>query len=153
MSRHFRPLLVALLATATIVLPGARLSAQTISSAANQVFVVNDPVTTASPITITESASNPRSFKAAKDIRIHIPATFNMVWDVSVTAVTITGSGSGNVSTTLLAYEDGNKTAVIDVTTNFGLSDQIVVSGLKFTSFTAVSRRATSGSRAATTIL
>ena len=137
MSRHFRPLFVALFATATIVVPDARLSAQAISSAANQVFAVNDPVTNASTITITDNG--PVHVLKPKDIRIHIPATFNMLWDVSVTTVTITGSASGKVSTTLLPYEGGGKTVVLDVTTNFSNGDLIVVSGLKFTSFTAVS--------------
>ena len=43
------------------------------------------------------------------------------------------------MSTTLLAYENGSQTAVLDVTTDFAPSDLITVSGLAFTNFNAVS--------------
>src|SRR5207249_518626 len=36
-------------------------------------------------------------------------------------------------------YEDGGKTVVLNVTSNFAASDQIVVSGLQYSSFTAPS--------------
>ena len=108
---------------------------QTISSGANQTFVVGAASTTTSPITITDGGSK---FKKANDIRVLIPAAFNMTWDASVTTATITGTGAIRVSTTV-TYEDANKTLVIDVTTNFVGLEQIVVSGLRFTSFTAPS--------------
>ena len=43
------------------------------------------------------------------------------------------------MSTTLLPYEDGNKTAVLDVTGNFAVSDVITVVGLTFTTFSSAS--------------
>ena len=131
-------LLVALVAAATgIAVVSAPAAAQTISSGANQVFVVNDPSTVISAVTITDAVVP--VITAKNDIRIHIPATFNMLFDATVTTVTITGTGSLKMSTTLKAYEDGGRTAVLDVSTNFAASNQIVVTGLKFTTFSATS--------------
>ena len=62
-----------------------------------------------------------------------------MVWDATVTSVTLGGGAAGNVSTTLLPYENGNKTAVLDVTGNFAVSDVITVVGLTFTTFSGAS--------------
>jgi hypothetical protein len=136
MSRSSR-LLVALIAGAVGACAfAAPAAAQTISSAANQTFVVNDAATTISAITITDAVAP--TITAANDIRVRIPAAVNMIWDATVTTATITGSGSGKVSTTV-SYANGNKDLVINVTTNFAASNQIVVSGLKFTSFTAIS--------------
>ncbi len=109
-----------------------------ISSGANQVFAVGDPPTLASTITVTEAPGS-RQIKRTKDIRIRIPATFNMTWDPSVTSVTLGGPAASKVSATLLPYEDGNKTVVIDVTTDFLWDEALTIAGLKFTSFTAAS--------------
>src|SRR5207247_11399994 len=108
----------------------------TIASAANQVFVVGQAPAGVSPITVTDAAAP--SITAANDIRIRIPATFNMTWNTGLTTATLTGSGAGKVSSTV-TYEDGGRTAVLNVTTNFAANDQIVVSGLKYQSFTAPS--------------
>ena len=51
---------------------------------------------------------------------------------------TITGTGAAKVSTTV-SYSPDGKDLIINVTTNFAASNQIVVSGLKFTTFTAIS--------------
>jgi len=107
-----------------------------ISSAADQTFAVDDPATAISTMTITD-ASSP-TITDANDIRIKIPSTFNMEWDISDTTATIGGGGASNVSTTV-SYEDSNKTLVIDVTTDFAASDSITVSGLTFTNFSATS--------------
>ena len=40
-------------------------------------------------------------------------------WDSTVTTVTLGGAASAKVSTTLLGFEDGDRTAVIDVVTDF----------------------------------
>lgn len=50
-----------------------------------------------------------------KELRIRIPATFNMIWDTSITTVTIGGGAAGKMNTTLKACEDVNKTLVADV--------------------------------------
>src|SRR5206468_4222502 len=110
--------------------------APTIASAASQVFVVGQAPAGLSPITITDVATP--IITAANDIRIRIPAGLNMSWNTGLTAATITGSGAGKVSPTV-SYEDAGKTLVLNVTTNFAGNDQIVVSGLQYTSFTAPS--------------
>ena len=109
-----------------------------ISSRTNQIFAVSAPPTVADTITVTESPTDP-VITTGDDIRIRIPTGFNMVWDATVTSVTLGGGAAGNVSTTLLPYEDGNKTAVLDVTGNFGVSDVITVVGLTFTTFSGTS--------------
>ncbi|PYP66512.1 MAG: hypothetical protein DMD36_17175, partial [Gemmatimonadetes bacterium] len=108
----------------------------TVASAANQRFVVGQGPTAIAAITVTDAATP--SITAANDLRIRIPATFNMSWNTALTTATITGSGASNVATTV-SYEDGGKTLVLNVTTNFAGSDQIVVSGLQYTGFTAPS--------------
>ena len=108
------------------------------SSAGDQIFTVNDFTTGTALITITEDA-NVATITAANDLRLRVPAGFNMVWDAAIPTVIIGGTSSGKVSGTLLAYEDGGRTAVLDVTTDFAPQDQITVSGLAFTSFTATS--------------
>lgn len=134
--RLILPCRVAALALAG-ALCAAGATAQTISSAGNQVFVVADPSTLAGTITITDNAVTPQ-ITAGKDIRIHVPAAFNMTWDVAVTSVTIGGAAAGKVSATV-TYQDGNRTVVLNVTTNFAAGDQITVAGLRLTSFTAPS--------------
>src|SRR5436309_9954926 len=108
----------------------------TMASAANQVFVVGQAPTTISPITVTEGAT--ATITAANDIRIRIPATFNMSWNTALTTATLTGSAAGKVSPTV-SYEDGGKSRVLNVTGNFGAGQQVVVSGLEYQSFTAPS--------------
>jgi len=110
--------------------------APTMASAADQVFLVGQAPTAISAITITDAATP--SITATKDIRIRIPATFNMTWNTALTTASITGSGNGKVSRTV-SYEDGGRTLVIDVTSNFGAGDRIVVSGLQYMAFTAAS--------------
>ena len=109
-----------------------------LASAVDQVFVVGDPVTTAALITITDDIIG-KSIQKKLDVRIRIPAGFNMEWDPAVTTITLGGPYAGNVSTLLLAYEDGNKTAVIDVTKNLNAGGQFTIDDLRFTNFTAVS--------------
>src|SRR5439155_1219673 len=108
----------------------------TIASAANQLFLVGQVSTTMSAITVTD-ATTP-GITALKDIRIRIPTTSNMTWNTALTTATISGTGASKVSTTV-SYADGGKTLVLNVTTNFARDDQIVVSGLQYTSFTAPS--------------
>src|SRR5439155_2536305 len=88
----------------------------TIASAANQVFVVGQAATAMSAITVTDAATP--VITTANDIRIRIPATFNMTWNSGLTTATITGTAASKVSTTV-TYEDGGKTLRLDVTSNF----------------------------------
>jgi MSHA biogenesis protein MshQ len=109
-----------------------------VSSATNQGFIVGDPPTVAATITITDASVAP-TITAMNDIRIRIPAGFNMTWDTSVTTVTVGGGAAARVNATLLPYEDGSKTVVLDVTTGFAAGDQITIGGLQFAGFTAPS--------------
>jgi hypothetical protein len=108
-----------------------------ISSGDNQTFTVGDPTTAISAITVTDHGQTP-VITAANDIRVRIPAAFNMDWDIFDTVATISGSGAAKVSTTV-SYEDSDKTLVIDVTSDFAASDTITISDLSFTDFTATS--------------
>ena len=108
-----------------------------ISSAANQAFYVSGAAAAISPITITDHALTPQ-ITAANDIRVRIPAGFNMTWDTSVTTATISGDASSKVSTAV-SYEDAGKTLVLNVTANFAAAEEITLSGLSFTNFTAFS--------------
>src|SRR5437870_2654665 len=126
-------LLLACLGVAASLSPAA---AQTIASAANQTFGVGQPPTAMSPITVKDAASPP--ITAANDIRIRIPSGFNMTWNTALTTATISGSDAAKVSTAV-TYEDGGKTLVLNVTTDFTGGDQIKVSGLQYTSFAAPS--------------
>jgi len=107
----------------------------TISSAANQIFYVNQSATAISTITITD---NTGAITAANDLRIRIPSTFNMTWDTTDTTAAIGGGASGKVSDSV-TYEGSNKILVLNVTSDFSAGDAITVSGLSFTSFSAVS--------------
>src|SRR5205814_2759301 len=89
----------------------------TVNSGSNQTLSPPGPVT-ANTITITDGATP--GIWNSKNLRITIPAGLNTIWNTGVTTVGIIMSGSGAVSTTLLAYEDSNKTAVLNVTTDFG---------------------------------
>ncbi len=109
-----------------------------ISSASDQSFTVGDPPTAAATITITDASVAP-TITAANDIRIRIPASFNMTWDTSVTGVTIGGSATSKVSATLLPYEGGGKTVVLDVTADFAAGDQLTIDALRFAGFSAPS--------------
>src|SRR5439155_933692 len=99
-------------------------------------FVVGQAPTAMSEIVVTDNASP--LITAANDIRIRIPSGFNMTWNTALTTATISGGDAAKVSTTV-TYADGGRTLVLTVTSNFGAGDQIVVSGLEYTGFTAPS--------------
>ncbi|MDH3368290.1 MAG: hypothetical protein OEO17_10625, partial [Gemmatimonadota bacterium] len=115
--------------------------AATISSAANQTFVVGDAATTAAVITVTDDAVAP-TINSGKEIRIRIPTAFPMTWNTAVTTVTVGGSAAAKVKTVLKNYEDGGKTAVVDVDVNFVAGDQLTITGLQFMNFTAAAAAA-----------
>src|SRR5207245_11782615 len=106
------------------------------ASAVNQSFVVAQPPTAISAITVTDAATP--TVTAAGDLRIRIPATFNMTWNTALTTATLTGAGASKVAPTV-SYEDGGKTLVLDGTRGLAGNDQRVVSGLQYMSFTAPS--------------
>jgi uncharacterized repeat protein (TIGR01451 family) len=110
-------------------------SEPTISSATNQNFLVGDPATAISTITVTDDPFI-ATITAAKDIRIRIPSGFNMTWNTSDLSAVIGGSAAGKVAD-IASYEDGGKTLVLDVTADFAASDEITIDGLSFATFTA----------------
>jgi len=89
------------------------------------------------PSAVTDDSRAP-TITAANDIRIRIPSGFNMTWDTSDTTASSAAQATAKVSTTV-SYEDSGKTLVLNVTSNFAASDQITISGLSFSGFTAVS--------------
>ena len=109
----------------------------TLTSGANQSFTVGDPATTANTLTITDDPASP-VITGSNDLRIHVPAGFQMSWDTSVLTVTLGGSASGKASTTV-SYENSGRTVVIDVTSDFGAGDQLTIDDLAFTDFAAPS--------------
>lgn len=115
---------------------GAAPQTALLTSAWDQVFFVGEPATLAAAMTVTDSAPIP-VINALDDIRIRIPATSNMDWDMTNTTATIGGSAAGKVST-LVSFDDP-KTLVINVLTVFAASDTITVDGLSFVGFTDVS--------------
>ena len=106
--------------------------------AADQQFTVNAASTLAEVITITDDATV-ATIKNKKDLRIRIPSTLNMQWDTSVTTVTVGGFAATKIKAKLKKYEDGGRTAVVDVGTDFLPSDQVTISGLKLWYFGAPS--------------
>src|SRR3989449_1956802 len=136
-----RLLLSGAVLAASLGLAGAA-SAQTISPAANQTFVVADPSTAISPITITDKT--PPAIKAKNGIIVRIPAGLNMTWDPTITTATFTGSGASKVSLNV-SYGNGNRDLVINVVINFAGGDQITVSGPNFTNFAAPSAASSLG--------
>src|SRR5207249_2798954 len=127
------------LTTATLTGSGAGKVAPTVSyEDGGKTLVLNVTANFAGndQITVTDAATP--GITAANDIRIRIPATLTMTWNTGLTAATLTGSAAGKVAPTV-SYEDGGKTLVLSVTTNFAGNDQLVVSGLQYMGFTAPS--------------
>src|SRR5216117_843054 len=83
-----------------------QIGAPTVASAANQVFVVGQAPTAMSAITVTDAATP--TITAATDLRIRIPASFNMTWNTALTTAPLTGGAASKVSPTV-SYEDGGK--------------------------------------------
>ncbi len=107
----------------------------TISSAANQSFVVGQESTAISAITITDSTGG--AITADNDLRIAIPSGFGMAWDTSLTSAVIAGAISSVSS--VVTYEDSGKTLVLDIISDFTQGESFTLSGLAFTDFTAAS--------------
>src|SRR5205823_2765 len=79
----------------------------TLASAASQVFAVGQAPTAIAAITVTDAAAP--GITATNDLRIRIPASFNMTWNTALTTATLTGTAASKVSPTV-SYEDGGKT-------------------------------------------
>jgi hypothetical protein len=103
-----------------------------IASSADQTFVKDQAAAPIQPINIKYHPTN-GTITAANDIRIKIPASFNMTWDTTDTTVTIGGSAASKVSSTV-SYPD-NKTLLINVTEDFSAGDTLSITDLSFTNF------------------
>jgi uncharacterized repeat protein (TIGR01451 family) len=134
--RHGSRAAVIALGVACLCAPAAARAQVTMSSAANQLFHVNDASTAMSPITVTDVGGG--NIKQNRDIRLIIPTGFNMTWDPTVTTATITGTGAARCATNV-AFSNGNLTVTINVTSSFQAGEFVVISGLKFTGFTGTS--------------
>jgi len=95
-------------------------------------YAVNPPgPVAANTITITEANSSP-GIQAASDLRITIPASLNMTWNSGITAPTFGGTASGRVFGTV-SYANGNRTLVVNVTSDFLSNQTLTIAGLQFT--------------------
>lgn len=98
-----------------------------ILSNANQIFGINDPLTLMSPIVITEDAATPR-IRTGTDIRVRIPAGFNMSWANPLPALNV-GTGTGTVGVPSYPTPD---ILLIPVTANFSVGQTLTISGANF---------------------
>jgi hypothetical protein len=105
-------------------------------SSSNQVFYISDPPTTISPINIV-NVSGINSITAANDIRITIPDTLGMVWDIDDFTPLFSGTAAAKVSDSFSVanYLNAGKTLFIDVLEDFNEGDTLTVSGLGFEEF------------------
>ena len=109
----------------------------TISSASGTSFNEGTSAQAIATVDIAEQGSAPE-ITATGDIRITIPTTRNVTFAAGATvSLTVTGSGQVDSDGTpqtysgTLTYENANKTAVIDVLSDFAASDTIAISGLQ----------------------
>jgi YVTN family beta-propeller protein len=112
-------------------------AAPTLHSNADQYFFAGGSTQFMIAATVTDDATTPQ-ITAANDIRIRVPAGFNMTWNPADDTAAILGSASAKVSTTV-TFEDADKTVVFDVTSDFAAGENIIITGLLFHSFTATS--------------
>jgi len=108
----------------------------TVSSVANQSFVVGQGSAVISAITITDSTGE--AINADNDLRIIIPSGFSMQWDTTQTSAVITSSISFKISP-LVTYENSNQTLVLSIIYDFSEGDSFIISGLSFAGFSAAS--------------
>ena len=106
-----------------------------LSSAANQLFNQSQAPTAISVITVTEDGGP--TLTALNDLRIRIPAGFNMTWDNTDLTATIGGPAAAKVSGAVVGYEDSDHTLVLDILTDFVAGDSITIADLSFANFTA----------------
>jgi len=83
----------------------APVSAQTISSDADQTCTVGDPATRINTITITDDALTP-TITGGKENRIRIPSSFNMTRDTSMAMLAIGGPAVFFCQSTLAGTAD-----------------------------------------------
>ncbi len=82
------------------------------------------------PITVTDFST--AEITDTNDIKIRIPSTVNATWDTTDTTASLTQPAVTGVVSTTVSYADAGKTLILDVTTSFGNSEFVVVSGLSY---------------------
>ena len=108
-----------------------------LTSVDNQIFTTSDASTATSAVTIMQNyAPAGQGVQAAKGIRVKIPSALGMTWNTDLTSATVVGAAAGKVLSTV-SYENGGKTLLITVGSDFADGDTITVSGLAFNNFTA----------------
>jgi hypothetical protein len=111
----------------------------TISSRGNQVFMVGASAQTIAPITVTDvQGGGITAVDGTGDIRIRIPAGFNMAWDASV-GTAVLGGGAAAKCAAAVSYENSNSILRVNVTSNFTAGQSVVISGLRFNNFSGIS--------------
>jgi len=115
-----------------------------ISSVANQVFVVGQSATNLSSLTVTDPAGS--LITGSNDLRIAIAtSTVDMLWDTTDATASFGGTAWGDdVTSATVSYEGGGSVVVITVDNDFEPGDTLVIDGLSFTSF-GVANAAISG--------
>jgi hypothetical protein len=108
----------------------------TLSGAGNLTFEYGGLPSDLSVLTVTDAGTP--TLTTSNGLRIAIAtSSVNMRFDPSITTASFGGSASGKV-TNSLSYEGGDSVVYIPVSSNFGASDVLTISGLKLMSFNAV---------------
>lgn len=107
-----------------------------ISSSGNKTFSLGDGTTLLPQINITDS-SVAANITAANDIYLRLSSGLQAEFDTSVTTVSLGGTGSGNVSTTV-SYPAAD-TVLLSVTGDFSAGDTLAINDLKLMNFTGES--------------
>jgi len=81
--------------------------------------------------TITVTIDSANGITAASDLRIRIPVGLYMTWDTNDVAALLGGTAAAKALASV-SYEDGGRTLVIDVVTDFAAGDTLTISGLSF---------------------
>ncbi|MCK5471821.1 S-layer homology domain-containing protein [Candidatus Gracilibacteria bacterium] len=109
------------------------LAAPTIFSEDDQSFNQYQNIEQARDITITDD-STVSQITASGNIRIRIPADFPVIWDDRVSSVSLSGSAVDSARFTsgsaAVSYEDADKTAVIEVSSDFAADESVKIAGL-----------------------
>jgi hypothetical protein len=103
----------------------------TISSSGNKTFSVGAGSTVLPTVNLADTGV--ADYTAANDIRIRIPAGLDASFNTAITAPTLNVTGAGAVNATV-SYPDA-QTLLIDVTTNFAVTDTLSVDALQMQSF------------------
>jgi hypothetical protein len=102
-----------------------------------QAFVVGDPSTVVKSVTIREDAIP--GIVEGRLLRLVLPSELQLVWDRSVSGVTLGGSAAGKVADEV-SYSADSRMATMRVTADFASGDELTINGLQVTDFWSMSR-------------